>query len=57
MHLALTAKEVDAFLRGSDKLADYKIPAQYEFVEQLPGSETGEIQKHALLKSIKDRGF
>ncbi len=31
------------FLRGSDKLVDYKIPVRYKFVKQLPRSETGKI--------------
>lgn len=49
-----TAKEINDFLRSSDKLAHYKIPVRYVFVEQLPGSVNGKIKKHALLESIKD---
>lgn len=47
---SLTAREVDTFLRESDKLADFKIPKRYKFVNELPKLTTGKIPKRHLAK-------
>ncbi|WP_027365153.1 long-chain-fatty-acid--CoA ligase [Desulfotruncus alcoholivorax] len=49
----LTAAEVGAFLKESDKLADFKMPREYKFVDALPVATTGKIQKRQLIKQIK----
>lgn len=42
----LTAKEVMSFCRG--RIAPFKIPAQVRFVERLPATATGKVQKYRL---------
>lgn len=42
----LTPSELEAFLRG--KLAGYKIPRRYEFVERFPRNATGKVLKRLM---------
>jgi acyl-CoA synthetase (AMP-forming)/AMP-acid ligase II len=45
---AAAASELDAFLRASVKLADYKRPRRYAFVSELPYTATGKKQHFKL---------
>jgi len=49
---ALKAEEVYDFCLG--KLAKYKIPKEYEFIEELPKNHAGKIDRNALRKQNKD---
>ncbi|RDI43233.1 fatty acid--CoA ligase [Falsibacillus pallidus] len=51
---SLTAEILDAFCKGSAKLADYKRPRKYYFVDQLPRNASGKIQKFLLKSSLKE---
>jgi acyl-CoA synthetase (AMP-forming)/AMP-acid ligase II len=42
------AGTLDAFVRDSDDLADFKRPREYEFVESLPKNPSGKVQKFKL---------
>jgi len=46
----LNTEEVIAYCRG--KIAGYKIPRAVEFVQEIPRSATGKVQKHVLRKSF-----
>lgn len=41
-------EELDAWCKNHDELADYQRPRQYEFVEHLPRTSTGKIDRRAL---------
>jgi len=43
---AATAEEITAFCR--ENLANYKVPAQVDFIDELPKSATGKILKRVL---------
>lgn len=45
---ATTARELDALLRSSRRLADYKRPRRYAFVDELPYTATGKKQHFKL---------
>ncbi len=45
---ALTAEELDEYCKTSDKLAAYKRPRRYVFVEELPRNASGKTQKFIL---------
>ncbi len=45
---SLTLEELDRFCKGNDKLAGYKRPRHYRFVEELPRNASGKIQKFLL---------
>ncbi|PZX22036.1 AMP-dependent synthetase and ligase [Cupriavidus phytorum] len=45
---APNAQQLDAFLLQGDRLAAYKRPRRYHFVEALPKTTSGKIQKHLL---------
>ncbi|MEG1771297.1 MAG: fatty acid--CoA ligase, partial [Comamonas sp.] len=45
---AADAAQLDAFLVHGDRLAAYKRPRRYHFVESLPKTTSGKIQKHLL---------
>ncbi|SCB34099.1 fatty acid--CoA ligase [Cupriavidus alkaliphilus] len=45
---ALSAEQLDAFVLQGDRLAAYKRPRRYHFVEALPKTTSGKIQKHLL---------
>ncbi len=44
----LTAEDLESFCKNSDKLADYKRPRQYHFVDALPRNASGKILKYVL---------
>lgn len=50
----LTAEDLDAFLLGGGKLAPYKRPREYRFVEELPKTASGKIQKFVLEGEVKE---
>jgi len=43
-----TPDELDAFVRESDALADFKRPREYTMVEELPKNPSGKVQKFKL---------
>jgi fatty-acyl-CoA synthase len=49
----LEAKELSAFCR--DRLAGFKVPNSIQFVDRLPKTSTGKIQKY-VLRSLEDEG-
>ena len=49
----LTEAELDRFCKNSNKLADYKRPRQYIFVDVLPRNASGKIQKFLLRQQFK----
>ncbi|WP_423745660.1 long-chain-fatty-acid--CoA ligase (plasmid) [Haladaptatus sp. SPP-AMP-3] len=46
--LGTTAETLDSFLLGNDDLADFKRPREYAFVDELPKTPSGKIQKFEL---------
>ncbi|WP_458412110.1 long-chain-fatty-acid--CoA ligase [Schinkia sp. CFF1] len=46
----LTANDLDQFLVNGEKLAPYKRPRKYRFLDSLPKTPSGKIQKFALEK-------
>lgn len=44
----LSASDLDAFVVDSDRLADFKRPRRYYFVDELPKNPSGKIQKFKL---------
>ena len=44
----VSADELDAFLLESDRLADFKRPRAYYFVDELPKNPSGKVQKFKL---------
>ncbi|CAG2134227.1 Long-chain-fatty-acid--CoA ligase FadD13 [Cupriavidus yeoncheonensis] len=44
----VTSEQLDAFLLQGDRLAAYKRPRRYHFLETLPKTTSGKIQKHML---------
>lgn len=48
----LTAKALDEYLLASDKLASFKRPRRYEFIDELPKTASGKIQKFVLAKEF-----
>lgn len=51
---AVDSKELDAFLLSGGQLAKYKRPREYYFVERLPKTPSGKIQKFVLEKQLKE---
>lgn len=49
----LTAEMLDEFCKNSDRLARYKRPRRYEFVDQLPRNASGKLQKFLLREQAK----
>lgn len=49
----LTAEELDAFCTSNDRLARYKRPRRYEFVDELPRNASGKLQKYLLREKTK----
>ncbi|WP_267163226.1 long-chain-fatty-acid--CoA ligase [Halovenus salina] len=43
-----TAQELDEFMRESDRVADFKRPRKYYFVDSLPKNPSGKVQKFKL---------
>ncbi len=48
----LTAAELDEFVRESDRLADFKRPRAYYFVDSVPKNPSGKVQKFKLRDGI-----
>ena len=48
---SLAAQVLDAYLVQGDRLAAYKRPRSYHFVESLPKTTSGKVQKHLLRPS------
>jgi len=46
--------DLDRAMVASDSLADFKRPRQYEFVEDLPTTETGKVQRNVLRDRVSD---
>ncbi|WP_411334590.1 fatty acid--CoA ligase [Metabacillus indicus] len=51
----LTEEELDEFCRTSDKLAPYKRPRKYHFVDALPRNASGKIQKFLLREKLAEQ--
>ena len=47
----LDASDLDARCRAV--LADYKVPRQWEFVDELPRNPTGKVLKHELRRRFR----
>lgn len=52
----LTAEELDRFCTEQGRLARYKRPRRYEFVDKLPRNASGKLQKYLLREKIKING-
>jgi long-chain acyl-CoA synthetase len=50
----LTAEELEEFCKNSNKLAAYKRPRAYYFVDSLPRNASGKIQKFLLRQKIRE---
>ncbi|WLR50270.1 fatty acid--CoA ligase [Bacillus tianshenii] len=50
----LTEEELDDFLKNGDSLAKYKRPRKYLFLESLPKTPSGKIQKFVLEKNLQN---
>ncbi|MDQ0341080.1 fatty-acyl-CoA synthase [Caldalkalibacillus uzonensis] len=50
---AVTESDLDLFCKDSGKLADYKRPRKYYFVDQLPRNASGKIQKFLLREQLQ----
>ncbi|MGG3007237.1 fatty acid--CoA ligase [Geobacillus stearothermophilus] len=51
--ISLTADELEQFCKTSDRLAPYKRPRAYYFVDALPRNASGKIQKFLLREQLK----
>ncbi len=49
----LTPTEINDYLQQADKLASFKIPTQYKFIDLLPKLTTGKISRHHLVKQCR----
>ena len=52
---ALTKEDLDHFCKTHDKLARYKRPRVYKFVEELPRNASGKIQKFLMREQIVEK--
>jgi acyl-CoA synthetase (AMP-forming)/AMP-acid ligase II len=43
-----SAEDLDAYMLETDRLADFKRPREYYFVEELPKNPSGKVQKFRL---------
>lgn len=50
----ITESELEQFCKNSDRLAGYKRPRRYVFVDQLPRNASGKIQKFLLRKQLEN---
>jgi long-chain acyl-CoA synthetase len=50
----LTTEELEEFCKNSDKLAAYKRPRAYYFVDSLPRNASGKIQKFLLRQRVRE---
>ncbi|WP_338749426.1 fatty acid--CoA ligase [Bacillus sp. FJAT-52991] len=51
----VTAQELEELCKNSPKLADYKRPRAYIFVDQLPRNASGKIQKFILRQKLEEK--
>jgi long-chain acyl-CoA synthetase len=51
---SLTEDELEAYCKSSDKLAAYKRPRRYIFIDQLPRNASGKIQKFLLREQNRE---
>ena len=51
---ALTEEDLDTLCKNSEKLANYKRPRKYIFVDTLPRNASGKIQKFVLRKQLEE---
>lgn len=51
----MTAEELEQFCQTSDRLAPYKRPRAYYFIDALPRNASGKIQKFLLREQLKNR--
>lgn len=49
------AAALDAFCRGSERLADYKRPREYHFIDEMPRNASGKTQKFVLREWLAER--
>ncbi|SEA20907.1 fatty-acyl-CoA synthase [Thalassobacillus cyri] len=49
---SLTEKELDEFCTANERLARYKRPRRYEFVDELPRNASGKLQKFKLREEL-----
>jgi long-chain acyl-CoA synthetase len=52
--LEITEQELDEYCKNSDKLANYKRPRKYVFLDALPRNASGKIQKFVLRKQLEE---
>lgn len=52
---ALTVEDLENFCKTHDKLARYKRPRAYKFVEELPRNASGKIQKFLMREQIVEK--
>ncbi|OZI11627.1 long-chain fatty acid--CoA ligase [Bacillaceae bacterium SAS-127] len=52
---SVTAQELEQLCKTSPKLADYKRPRTYLFVEELPRNASGKIQKFILRQQLEEQ--
>ncbi|MDA3128802.1 fatty acid--CoA ligase [Aliibacillus thermotolerans] len=50
---SVTEEELDDFCKKSNRLANYKRPRRYEFVNELPRNASGKLQKFKLREQMK----
>jgi len=50
----VTAEQLQSFAR--EALADYKVPEKIVFLEELPKSPTGKVQRRALKEKLLETG-
>jgi long-chain acyl-CoA synthetase len=52
---ALTADDLEKFCKNHDKLAGYKRPRTYNFVDELPRNASGKIQKFLMREQVEEQ--
>ncbi|TCP20876.1 fatty-acyl-CoA synthase [Scopulibacillus darangshiensis] len=52
---ALTAEDLEAFCKSNGKLANYKRPRRYIFVDELPRNASGKLQKFLLREQLANQ--
>ncbi|WP_173918321.1 fatty acid--CoA ligase [Halobacillus sp. Marseille-Q1614] len=52
---ALTPEQLEDFCTSTDRLARYKRPRRYEFVEELPRNASGKLQKFKLRDTLQSK--
>lgn len=52
---ALTADALEAFFTENERLARYKRPRHYEFIDELPRNASGKVMKFVLRESLNEK--